>query len=250
MNMIKPLIHKFFRHFGLDIVRISRDSEIFPPDFSKEDVGIIRRVREFTMTSAERIYALIHAVRYVSVNNIAGDIVECGVWKGGSMAAAARMLVQLRDFRRDLYLFDTFEGMSEPTKNDVDYDGKEAAQLLLTNPSFKCDGAPLESVKRVLAEAGYPENKTHFVVGRVEETIPKKAPQAIALLRLDTDWYESTKHELTHLFPRVSRGGVIIIDDYGHWKGARKACDEYFVQNGISLLFNRIDYTGRIAIRL
>ena len=84
----------------------------------------------------------------------------------------------------------------------------------------------------------------------MEETIPTHIPHAISLLRLDTDWYESTKHELTHLFPLLSPGGVIIIDDYGHWQGAKKAVDEYFEENKIKILLNRIDYTGRIGVKL
>jgi hypothetical protein len=248
-DMVNTLIHKFFRQFGYDITRIRDPHEIFPPDITDEDIDIVRKVREFTMTSTERIHALIQAVRYVSINNIAGDIVECGVWKGGSMAAAARMLLRLKDCNRGLFLFDTFDGMSEPSANDVDFEGKEAAKLLQVDPTFKCDGAPIENVKRILAETGYPESKTHFVMGKVEETIPEKAPHSIALLRLDTDWYESTRHELVNLFPRLARGGVLIVDDYGHWRGARKACDEYFAENRIPVLLNRIDYTGRIAVK-
>jgi hypothetical protein len=74
-------------------------------------------------------------------------------------------------------------------------------------------------------------------------------PEQIAVLRLDTDFYESTRHELRHLYPRLVHGGVLIIDDYGHWAGARKAVDEYIAEEGIRLLLNRIDYTGRIAIK-
>ena len=165
------------------------------------------------------------------------------------MAAAARTLLQLNDVNRDLYLFDTYTGMSEPSENDVDYQGKGAAALLRADPEFQCDGAPLETVKDVLAETGYPRERMRFIVGTVEATIPHSAPESIALLRLDTDWYESTKHELIHLFPRLRSGGVLIIDDYGHWKGARKACDEYFAENRVPILLNRIDYTGRIAIK-
>jgi O-methyltransferase len=247
--MIKTAIHKSFRAFGLDIVR-HREAQGFPPDFRDEDTEIIRKVRAWTMTSAERIYALIQAVRYVSANAIPGDIVECGVWKGGSMAAAARTLLQVKDVKRDLCLFDTFEGMSEPTANDVDYSGKQASEVMVEDEGARCADAPLAGVRKVLQETGYPMERIHFVQGKVEETIPRNAPDSISLLRLDTDWYESTKHELVHLFPRLSRGGVIIVDDYGHWKGSRQACDEYFQQNRISILLNRIDYTGRIGLKL
>jgi len=120
---------------------------------------------------------------------------------------------------------------------------------LRQDAGFNCANAPLEEVKDVLYGTGYPKERIHFIAGKVEDTIPGSAPASIALLRLDTDWYASTKHELVHLFPRLSQAGVIIIDDYGHWKGSRQACDEYFAQNHIALLLNRIDYTGRIAVK-
>lgn len=247
--MIKAIIRKSLRMLGFDLVRFRRGGPEYPPDFRDEEASIIREVRPWTVTSAERIYSLIQAVRYVSANGIEGAIVECGVWKGGSMAAVARTLLQIRDLQRDLYLFDTFEGMSEPTTQDVDYEGRRASDVMRENPAYKCADAPLESVRKVLYETGYPKERIYFVQGRVEETIPGHAPDMIALLRLDTDWYESTKHELEQLFPRLAYGGVIIIDDYGHWKGSRQACDEYFAQNRIPILLNRIDYTGRIALK-
>jgi O-methyltransferase len=206
------------------------------------------------MTSQERIYALIQAVRYISKNNIAGDIVECGVWKGGSMMAAALTLNQLADDSRHLYLCDTFEGMTEPAEIDKDFKGDDA---LTTYKSSINDGstsswcyASLDSVKEVMAKTGYNPTKIHFVKGKVEDTIPVAAPEQISLLRLDTDWYESTRHELIHLFPRLSVGGVIIIDDYGYWQGSRMAVDEYFEQNNIKILLNRIDNAGRMGVKL
>lgn len=241
-------VGKSLRAFGLGMMPVAADG--FPPDFRAEEKDIIRAVVPWTMTSPERIKALIQGVKYVSAHAIPGDIVECGVWKGGSMAAAARTLVKSQDLERDLYLFDTFEGMCAPTAQDRDFKGKPAADILRETPESSCADAPLESVKKVLSETGYPKEKVHFVPGRVETTIPAGAPEVIALLRLDTDWYESTKHELTHLFPRLSRGGVLIIDDYGHWAGAQQACDEYFTQNRVPILLNRIDYTGRIALKL
>jgi O-methyltransferase len=245
--MIKAAIHKTFRIFGLDTIRFPPREETYFPDFRSDEADIIRKVRPWTLTSAERVYALIQAVRYVSASSIAGAIVECGVWKGGSMAAVAKTLLQLQDVKRDLYLFDTFEGMPEPTTKDVDYSDKQASKVLLEDPGFRCADTSMEVVKEVLYGTGYPRERIHFVRGRVEETIPASAPDSISLLRLDTDWYASTKHELVHLFPRLSQAGVIIIDDYGHWKGSRQACDEYFAQNRIPILLNRIDYTGRIA---
>lgn len=140
--------------------------------------------------------------------------------------------------------------MTEPTAKDVDYAGKRASQALLDSPGNKCDDAPLAQVKEVLLGTGYAKERIYFIQRKVEDTIPGDAPDSIALLRLDTDWYDSTRHELVHLFPRLSKAGVIIIDDYGHWQGSRQACDEYFTENRIPILLNRIDYTGRIAIKL
>jgi hypothetical protein len=97
---------------------------------------------------------------------------------------------------------------------------------------------------------GYPKEKLHYVQGKVEDTIPGAAPGQIALLRLDTDWYESTHHELIHLYPRLSAGGVLIVDDYGHWQGSRRAVDEWIAQTGARILLNRIDYTGRVAVKV
>ena len=247
--MIKAAIHKTFRAFGLDVIQLPPQERAIPPDFGNDEAEIISEFRPWTMTSPERMYALIQAVRYVSANAIVGAIVECGVWKGGSMAAVARTLLRSQDVKRDLYLFDTFEGMPEPGAQDVDYSGKQASEVLREDAGSRCADAPLDQVKEVLYGTGYPRGKIHFVRGRVEETIPASAPDKISLLRLDTDWYSSTNHELAHLFPRLSHAGVVIIDDYGHWRGSRQACDEYFSQNRIPILLNRIDYTGRIALK-
>lgn len=218
----------------------------FPPDFDASDIEIIRVVEPYTMTSTERIHALIHAVRHIVQNGIPGDMVECGVWKGGSVMAMALTLLQLGERDRAIYLFDTFSGMTAPSDRDVDYEGQQAGVIL---DSVRCE-APQQEVENAVFSTGYAREKVHFVRGRVEETIPAHAPESIALLRLDTDWYESTQHELFHLFPRLVRGGVIIIDDYGHWRGARQAVDEYIAQNEVPLFLHRIDYTGRIAIKI
>jgi hypothetical protein len=196
-----------------------------------------------SMTGPERLFALYDAVRYVSRRSIKGAIVECGVWRGGSTMMAALTLNELGDQRRDLYLYDTFEGMSEPTSADVDINGVPAHARWT-------DGwcaAPLDMVRANMASTGYPMDLVTFVPGKVEDTIPATIPDRIALLRLDTDFYESTAHELVHLYPRLEPGGVLIIDDYGNWQGARKAVDEYFADSPI--LLSRVDYTGRVAIK-
>jgi hypothetical protein len=236
---------------GYDFVKYQ---EGIPVDFDQDAIQTIRSVKPYTMTSSERLYALIQAVKYVVKNDIPGDIVECGVWKGGSMMAVAKTLLNLGHIDRQLYLFDTFEGMPRPHDVDVSYHGGKASKKYekrrTTDNSSRWAFASLDEVERAMYETGYDMAKICFVKGKVEETIPNNAPQIISLLRLDTDWYESTRHELIHLYPRLSYGGVIIIDDYGHWLGTKKAVDEYMEQNNICLLLNRLDYTGRIGVKL
>jgi hypothetical protein len=154
---------------------------------------------------------------------------------------------------RDLYLFDTFEGMSEPGEQDRRARDAAGAAELLAGSGIDAKVwaySPLEEVRANLASTGYPAERVRFVQGKVEDTIPGHAPDRIALLRLDTDWYESTRHELEHLFPRLSSGGVLLIDDYGAWEGARRAVDEFVGAGKVRILLNRIDETGRIGVKL
>ncbi len=226
--------------------------DCYPRDMNRDTVETIVSVRKYTMTSTERMHGLCEAVRYINRCGIEGDVVECGVWRGGSMMAIATMLQQSGDIRRHLHLYDTFEGMSEPTEADVSVDGETAVkQLADEDPnegtSVWCV-ASLEDVQSHMNRVAYPQQRIHYHVGKVEETIPEAIPEKIALLRLDTDWYESTAHEMEHLFPRLVDGGVLIIDDYGHWQGARKAVDEYFAKHNIGMMLHRLDYTGRMGI--
>lgn len=231
--------------------RFGRAGAQLPDDFSPEDRELVRAVSPYTMTSPERIIGLVRGVEYVVRRDLPGAIVECGVWRGGSMLAVARTLLRLGVTDRDLFLFDTFEGMSAPTDHDVAFDGQTAADALRSGSpgDLVHANAPLEGVREVLRSSGYDVHHIHFVQGMVEDTVPDAAPERIALLRLDTDWYESTRHELNHLYPRLADGGVLIIDDYGHWQGARRAVDEYFAEIATPPLLNRLDYTGRVAIR-
>ena len=200
------------------------------------------------MTHHARVNFLIQAVRYVERHHVPGAVVECGVWRGGSMLTVAHTLLRRGVTDRDLYLFDTFEGMTEPTERDVRItQGKHAVELLEgTGPGPMAWARPgrfvatLDDVKEGFSQLDYPDDRVHFVPGRVEDTVPEHAPEGIAILRLDTDWYESTKHELTHLYSRLAPGGVLIIDDYGTWHGAKEATDEFLEQTGEPLLLTRV----------
>jgi hypothetical protein len=223
-------------------------------DFTEFEIETIRLVKpRYTMTSPERVCAVIRAVDYIVSNGILGAIVECGVYRGGSMMAVARTLLRHGVTDRDIYLFDTFQGMPEPTELDVKWNGESAREKAeeTRDGSGFCDWcrATLEEVREAVYSIGYPRERFHFVPGLVQDTIPEHAPDSIALVRHDTDFYESTCHELEHLFPRVVDNGVIIFDDYGTWEGSRRAIDEYIARNRIPLLLNRIDRPGRIAVK-
>jgi O-methyltransferase len=251
---MKKIIKSILKRFGIIAYRIPKHTSVTKLSYSTFTNSVIEKVRPYTMTTDERIAALITAVDYIEKNQIEGDFVECGVWKGGSAVAMIECLKQHNSHNRYLYLYDTFEGMSSPTENDKDFTGRDALEYLKENEKNTGNAmwcyAPLELVKNVVSDKGYPNEKIKFIKGKVEETIPQIMPQKIALLRLDTDFYESTKHEMEFLFPLLVSGGVLIIDDYGYWKGSRKAVDEYIDKNKIKILLNDIDKQGRIAVKL
>jgi hypothetical protein len=238
--MLRDAIKKAINKIGYDIV------PTVSPDMGKEFIGIYEKCKPYTVTSIERMFSLYEAVKYVSRCGILGDIVECGVWKGGSSMLCALTLKELQDTNRNLYLYDTYAGMTDPTDKDVNYKGEKAVK----DEFNKWCSIPLENVEKVMDSTGYPKFNMFLVKGDVENTIPRGASKKIALLRLDTDFYASTYHEMVHLFPRLAAGGVLIIDDYGHFQGAKEAVDQYLRENNIKILLNRIDYTGRIGIKM
>jgi O-methyltransferase len=220
-----------------------------PKHYDEEARQIIRAVKPRTMTAPEKLFGLILATRYIVDRQIPGAIIECGVWRGGSMQAVARTLLARGVSDRDLHLYDTFEGMPEPSERDRRHGGKAAVELLENDRSGKVRAsASLEDVQVGMTETGYPRERLHFHPGMVEDTIPEHSPERIALLRLDTDWYASTRHELEHLYDRLEPGGVLILDDYGYWEGARQAVDEFLERTGERLLLLPIA-SGRIAVK-
>ena len=244
-RIIRPLINSF----GIEVTRYKK----YPPDFTERDIRIWEAVRPYTMTSPERVSVLIDAVRHLMANKVDGAMVECGVWKGGSSMAIALALKELGEENRELYLYDTFSGMSAPTEADISSCWGKASDIFSkTRTSDDASDwclSPLEEVRKNILSTDYPGEKLHFIQGKVEETIPLTIPKKIALLRLDTDWYVSTKHEMTHLFPLLAVNGILIIDDYGCWEGARKAVDEYISENNLCIFLSRIDSSACIAIK-
>jgi hypothetical protein len=228
----------------------------FPYGYGEEELATHAECSKFTVTDKRRILSLIHAVRYVVRNDIPGDIVECGVFRGGSMMVVARTLLNLNHTSRDLHLLDTYEGMPAPADNDEAMVKDIDAKAMFEQHKFEGKDAsawtysPLEEVKKNVGSVGYPADKVHYVKGKVEDTLPGAAPERIALLRLDTDFYESTRHELIHLYPRLSVGGVLLIDDYLSWRGSHEAVDEYVTENKVRILLNPIDGGGVIGVKI
>jgi predicted O-methyltransferase YrrM len=222
-------------------------------DFDSDFVDLWERVRNYTMISTERAYAIYSAIGYLVKAEIPGAFVECGVWKGGATMLMALALLKLNAADRELYLFDTFQGMTAPTEKDaVAWTGRPVQEKWDEDQrgeknNFGWWAVSRQEVVKNLGSTGYPEELVTAVEGDVASTIPAQSLERIALLRLDTDWYESTLHELQHLYPRLQRGGVLLLDDYGHFTGARRAVDEYFEDTPIFL--HRDDYTGRSLVK-
>lgn len=247
---MKAIVKGLLKSTGYEISRIDRDEK--RQQYGAEFLEVWEACRPYTMTSIERGFALWNAILYVSQSELLGDYIECGVWRGGSSMIAAHAIMRSNRMR-DIYMYDTFEGMSAPTEEDTSvYDSQSSDQQWA---EAQRDGvtdwcyASLEDVKSNMALTGYPVDRIRFIKGKVEDTLPLSSHSDIAVLRIDTDFYASTKSEMEILYPKLVNRGVLLIDDYGHWQGARQAVDEYFEKNKIQLLLNRIDYTGRIAVK-
>ena len=246
------MLQKFIHHWEGKLRKYA-DRYLYRPDLENDinfqelymKVGV--KESKYTITSMEKCYALYKAVHYITKGNLLGDIVECGVWRGGSAMLAALTLIQNNQTHRKIYLYDTYEGMPKPTDKDVDING--TPYLLLWKKEQELLTVSLDEVKNNMLSTGYPEDNIIFVKGMVEKTIPRTLPNQIALLRLDTDLYESTYHELIHLYPKVTTQGVVIIDDYGHFQGSQEATNKYFSQESQEILLHRIDYSCRVGIK-
>jgi O-methyltransferase len=221
------------------------------PDIDKDPVfmDLYQQVMHYTMTSKEAVFALYTSVNYVLDRQIPGDIVECGVWKGGSSLLAALIMKARKVSDRKLYLYDTFRGMTPPTQLDVYKRGNTGLEMMEQySDDIGWCYALLDDVKAAFSVHNF-EFEIHFIEGDVVETLIKTKPESISVLRLDTDWYESTAAELELLYPRLSTGGVLIIDDYGSWEGSRKATDDYFDKEP-KIILTRIDKEVRLGIKI
>jgi len=242
------------------VTRLYRDIILDNPD-DLFFCNILDRIGPDTMTGVrgvEPLYSLFKSIQYLVQNDIPGDFVECGVWRGGSITLMALSLLHFGDTSRKIYLYDTFLGMTQPEERDVNWDGNRSltewekinsVEIADNETRVMGYGGSIEEVRERVFTTNYPKDKFVFVKGPVEETIPATVPEHIAMLRLDTDWYASTYHEFVHLYPLLGAGGVIIVDDYGWCRGAREATDQYIKENKLDLFLNRVDESVRIGIK-
>jgi O-methyltransferase len=225
-------------------------------DFSEVEQSIYRASWLNLCGSPEAIVTLVRAVDHVIERGIPGALVECGVFMGGNIEVMIRALQRHGVGERDIYLYDTFAGMPKPS--DID----DASLGGIARSSWEAhrteaDGdkgsdwmkAGVGLVRQRIDPLGYPDEHLRFVEGMVEDTIPAVVPEQIAILRLDTDFYSSTKHELEHLYPRLSPGGILIIDDYGAFPGSRMATDEYAAEHRLDWFLHRVDAHVRLVVK-
>ncbi len=265
--MVSKLINKFLSLFNLRISRVKSGKPIYPVEASIRDKEIIDYIlrpsaktemskrKAISMVSIDRLWAVIQATKYIVKNKIPGDFVECGVWRGGCALAMAMVLKDLNEDRK-IFLFDTFKGMTEPKSNDIEhYTGLSARNEFLTFQKENYNEWCYASIEDVRFQ--FSKNKLEKYIkcikGDVIETLKdnNNLPSIISLLRLDTDWYESTKVELEILYPRLQKNGVLLLDDYGYWEGAKQAFDEYLNENDLedNNLIWKTDTSGRGLIK-
>lgn len=252
--LTRRLTQSALGRFGYSLKRLDDSSAESEWGLSDADRLIVRTACRYSMAGTRRMSALVSSVEYCIREGIEGDFVECGVWRGGSALAIALKLEQMGVADRNLWLYDTFQGMTAPTELDVEAATGTAADTLM-NATELGDGnnvwahASLEDVRKTLSLTTYPTQRVSYVVGDVTTTLTERAPEAICLLRLDTDFYDSTRAELEVLYSRVSSRGLVVIDDYGHWLGARAAVDEFIAAISERPLMVPLDYTGRLLIK-
>lgn len=251
MKYLKIIVKKILSLFNLRLSKISV-TKFVPIEADKKIIKFIEICSKFSMTGQQRMYLLSQAILNVKEKKLEGDFVECGVWRGGNILLY-QLLNDFYSLNKNIFAYDTFEGMTTPEDIDINYTGNSAKELLLKNKKSEHiinthALSTIDSVKKNILKHSKLEN-INFIIGAVEKSLllEKNLPKKISVLRLDTDWYASTKIELEILYPRLVQGGVLIIDDYGHWQGARKAVDEYFFDKKKWL--HVCDYTCRYLIK-
>lgn len=195
--------------------------------------------RAETMIGLRRLDNVQHCIERAVADGVAGDVLEAGVWRGGAAIFMRAVLAALGETERVVWVADSFAGLPKPDpKHEADRGDKHWAQTALA--------VPLEEVKRNFARYGLLDQQVRFLQGWFSDTLPTAPVERLAVLRADADMYGSTMDVLTALYPKVSLGGYVIIDDYGNSDipGCRAATDDYRSEHGITEPIERVDWTG------
>jgi hypothetical protein len=250
------MLKKLLFSAGFNLTRVSNSTNK-PVELNEDENKIIDYVRanNLSMCTTLNLQQTAIACKYIALNKIPGDFVECGVFKGGNALIAAKIF-DMYKINKKVYLFDTFTGMTKPTKYDLRTSDK--ALMLTKYLSLQQKDytdwayASIEEVKENFKKVHLLKDNVVFVKGEVEKTLDLSIniPNVISFLRLDTDWYESTKKELNILYDKLVAGGILVIDDYGHFNGARKAVDEYFKKHSPAPFLSLIDNGARIGVKV
>jgi hypothetical protein len=237
-------------------IRIAAGSSRRPVGIEDVAWNHIQAVKGRTMGSTIQQYTMWQVANHVEDAGLTGAIAEFGVWRGGMSMIGARVLSE-RNSTRNVYLFDTFEGMTAPSSLDRELFSDQSADELLKLESKnlrKKDSyntwciADFDDVTAGMKTTGIRESQYHLIQGDVLQTVPKNLPQSLAVCRIDTDWYESTAHIIENCWDLIVPGGVLILDDYDMWTGARKAVDDFFESRELKPLMIRPE-VGRIIIK-
>ena len=248
MNEFSRKIRNFFRIIKKPFLKKEDYGIGNIPEIDDVNKKLIRSIDEYSLTPLVRRWTLIKSIHYINKNKIEGDIVECGIWRGGNLFLAKKIQeTYYNDVKRSLYGYDTFEGMPEPSVHD----GLKVNKIYqkFKNKNEPWTKASLEDVLNSSKKLFSNTNDFNFIKGKVEKTLIEDSnlPEKISFLRLDTDFYESTKIELDILYPRLSQKGVLIIDDYGDFPGCRKAVDEYFLKKNVLMI--GVDKSCRVIVK-
>jgi len=211
---------------------VGRILHLLPNSLRQE--SIVQIVQPFTLVGSERIRNLCRLARCIESLRIPGDVVECGVFNGGTSAILAHFATHSR-LERTVWLFDSFAGMPDTTEED-----REAARAEVGTTVGN-----IQKVIQVLKMVNADLTRVHTIKGWFDDTFPSVKIERIALLNIDADWYESVKLCLNTFYDAVTPGGYVSIDDYGHWPGCKRAVDEFFATRNLTYNLQRVDYTAR-----
>ncbi len=244
-------IKKIFNFFNLELSKKDNWSKRYGDavvEIDKKSLRTIKFVNNLMIGSLPNQWSIIQALKYIKNNKVDGDIVETGVFHGGGLIFLNEIMKNI-GLKKKIWGYDTFTGVPEiDFKNDELISGQKIKK---ESEKDKLIYRNVNQVKKILLKKSFSsQNLPNLIIGDTRKTLKQKKnlPKKISFIRLDTDFYESTLNELNTLYPRLVKNGILLIDDYGHHKGCKKAVDKFF-RNNKKILMHRVDYTVRMIIK-